>query len=148
MDEALPEGIRTAVFVDFENVHYHDPKAYGPEGAKRFAEDLLTVAHECGPVVLAQAVAPWEALPGCAAALHDAGFDPVYCRGAMKNEADLLVVQKLAGLDERTGVRVVFLVSGDGHMTGATREAQAAGLRVVVVSAASALSPKLKASAD
>ena len=144
-----PAPPRTAVFVDYENLYYADKAAYGPHGLKRLAADLLSVARECGPVTLAKAIAPFDDIPGAADAFHQAGFDPLYSTGGqVKNAADLLVVQQLVSVEPQQGIGVVFLVSGDGGMLGAMREAQRRGLKVVVVACERALSAKLRNSAD
>lgn len=142
-------GPRVALFVDYENLYYEDTRAYGPEGVRHLASDLFVVARQCGPVALAEAIAPFDDIPGAADAFHEAGFDPVFSPGGrIRNAADLKVVQRLMSLDERAGIGVVFLVSGDQHMVGAVRHAQKHGLLVAVVSCKGSLSGKLKVSAD
>lgn len=140
---------RTAVFVDYENLYYEDRKAYGPDGLKRLASDLITVAKECGPVTLAKAIAPFDEIPGAAQAFIQAGFDPQHSPGGrIKNAADLLVVQHLMAIEPKQDIGVVFLVSGDAGMLGALQEAQKRGFRVVVVACEGALSKRLSEAAD
>lgn len=146
---AVGRTSRTAVFVDYENLYYENKAAFGPSGLKHLAPDLMHVASLCGPVTVALAIAPFDDFPGAAQAFHQAGFEPKYSSaGAIKNAADLLVVEHLAALDSRQEVGVAFLVSGDGHMLGALKQAQTRGIRVVVVAAEEALSPKLRTAAD
>lgn len=139
---------RVAIFVDYENVYYADTRQFGPDGVRSLAEDLASVARECGPVTVARAIAPFDRLPAAARSFQEAGFEPVFSGGRYKNEADLHVIKELMSLDERAGVGVVFLVSGDGHMHGAIQEAQEDGRLAVVVACQGSLSRKLKLAAD
>lgn len=86
---------RVAVFVDYENVYYADPRQFGAEGIRRLAEDLMLVAGQCGPVTVARAVAPFDRMPGAVAPFREAGFEAVISGGQLKNEADLAVVKEL-----------------------------------------------------
>ena len=152
MAKAMPpsvSGSRVAVFVDYENVYYHDKKQYGPGGLRSLAADLHAVAAQCGPVTAAEAVAPFAEIPGAADAFHEAGYEPVLSRGGgIPDAADLTVVLRLMDPGKLALVGVVFLVSGDRFMLNAVRKAQERGLLVVVVACEGALSGRLRLTAD
>jgi len=142
-------GSRVAVFVDYENVYYHDKKQYGPDGLRRLATDLVEVAGQCGPVTVAEAVAPFAETPWASDAFLEAGFEPVASPGGrIKDAADLKVVSRMMALDERAQIGFVFLVSGDKFMVSSVRQAQLRGLSVVVVACEQALSGRLRVTAD
>jgi len=152
MAKATPpsvSGSRVAVFVDYENVYYHDKKQYGPDGLRRLVADLVEVAGQCGPVTMAEAVTPFAETPWASDAFLEAGFEPVASQGGrIKDAADLRMVSRMMALDERSQIGFVFLVSGDKFMVGSVRQAQLRGLSVVVVACEQALSGRLRVTAD